>query len=59
MTTGHYVHSETRAPNRPHRITHAEINEAFLKWGIIGKRRKINPVVRLMPYFDKGPGLGR
>ncbi len=40
----------------PHNIKHEELNKWFLIWGIIGVRRQINPVIRLMPYFDRGPG---
>jgi len=39
-------------------LTCKEITERFVTWGIIGKRRQINPVLRLMPYFDRGPGIG-
>ena len=34
-----------------------EITKLFVIWGIVGRRRTINPVVRLMPYFDRCPGL--
>lgn len=34
-----------------------EITDLFVIWGIVGKRRPINPVVRLMPYFDRGPWI--
>ena len=34
-----------------------EITEQFIIWGIVGRRRQINPVVRLMPHFDRGPGF--
>ncbi len=38
-------------------LTNEELTDWFIVWGIVGKRRQINPVIRLMPYFDRGPGI--
>jgi len=38
-------------------LSNEQITELFLAWGIVGRRRQINPVLRIMPYFDRGPGI--
>jgi len=37
-------------------LSHEQVTKLFVAWGIVGRCRAINPVVRLMPYFDRGPG---
>jgi hypothetical protein len=34
-----------------------EITKLFIAWGIIGRYRTINPIIKLIPYFDRGPGF--
>jgi hypothetical protein len=36
-----------------------EVSELFIQVGWIGRRRKPGPLMRLVPFFDKGPGVGR
>ena len=54
--TNRYVRSAPKTLMKWHSMEHEEMNRWFRIWGIIGQRRQINPVVALMPYFDRGPG---
>lgn len=55
--THHYV---SREKNRSKQICSTEeINDLFIAVGWLGRRRQINPVLRLIPFFDRGPGFGR
>lgn len=57
---GHqYVSGKSRSAHKPHSTKSEEITELFIKAGWIGRRRKRLPVLKAVPFFDKGPGLGR
>jgi len=57
--TNHYVRSAVRTTLKPHTISHEELNELFLSVGWIGKRRQPHPLLKLVPFLDRGPGVGR
>jgi hypothetical protein len=59
--TNNYVAKANRTNQKPHNMPVAEIRKRFIKVGWVGQYRQINPVVRLAPFFDKGPGpdIGR
>jgi len=53
--TNNYVSSERRTGGA---MKPAEITELFVSIGWIGKLSVRKPLVRLVPFFDKGPGIG-
>jgi hypothetical protein len=57
--TNHYVRSAVRTHLKPHTISHEELNDLFRGAGWIGKRREPHPWLKMVPFLDKGPGLGR
>jgi hypothetical protein len=57
MTRIRRANAGAKTVGRPHSVKTEEITELFIRWGIIGQLRQINPVVKLMPYFDRGPGF--
>lgn len=40
-------------------MTVQEIRDRLVLVGWVGKRRQLDPQLKVVPYFDRGPGLGR
>ena len=57
---GHqYVTGISRSAHKPHNMKSAQITELFVKAGWIGELRERPRFIRPVPFFDKGPGVGR
>lgn len=58
---GHQYVSRSKSAHKPHSMPAAEIRLAFIAVGWIGES-KVNPLpLKLVPFFDTGPGpdIGR
>jgi len=53
---GHQYVSRSKAANKPHNVKSEELTALFIKAGWIGQLRVPHPAIRLVPFFDKGPG---
>lgn len=56
--THNYV-SRSKGSGKLPTATAEEITELYIQVGWLGRRRQINPILRLVPFFDRGPGIGR
>ncbi len=56
--SNNYV-SGAKGSTKPNTLKAEEISELYVKVGWIGKRRVPHPALRIVPFFDKGPGIGR
>lgn len=56
-----YVAKANRTNQKPHNMPTREIRRYFIMVGWVGQYRQINPVLRVAPFFDIGPGpdIGR
>ena len=52
--THHYVSREKNRSKGTCSTT--EITELYILAGWLGRRRQINPILRLVPFFDRGRG---
>ena len=53
---GHQYVSRSKAANRPHTASSEELTELFIKAGWIGRLRTPRRNIKLVPFFDIGPG---
>lgn len=53
--THHYV-SRSKQSGGPKTCSVEEITELYIQVGWLGRRRKINPILKLVPFFDRGRG---
>jgi hypothetical protein len=58
---GHQYVSRSKAANKPHNIKSEELTALFIKVGWIGKVRVPHHFLKVVPFFDIGPGpdIGR
>ncbi len=56
--THNYVSRSKGAP-KAHNIPSEEVTALFIAAGWIGQRRVPHKLMRLVPFYDRGPGVGR
>jgi hypothetical protein len=54
--TNHYVRTASRKANKPHNMKAEDIRTLFIRVGWVGKIHERHPLMKLVPFFDRGPG---
>jgi len=52
--TKNYVKAQNKQAHRS--LTSEQIRDLFIQVGWIGRRQQINPVLKVVPFFDRGRG---